>query len=67
MVYRKIASKIFFYDFSRDKNDFFQKKILENRLFNRLLILPQAGNLFQTILRVFLHKVMKKDGVALCC
>ena len=67
MVYRKIASKIFFYDFSRDKNDFFQKKILENRLFNRLLILPKAWNLFQTILRVFLHKITKKVGVGVCC
>ena len=39
---------------------------LENRLFNRLTIFPQAWNLFTKILRVFLHLWMVKVCFGLC-
>ena len=45
----------------------FWLKFLENRPFNSQRILPHLRNLFQTILRAFLHRSVKTDRVALCC
>ena len=44
----------------------FWLKFLENRPFNSHRILPHLRNLFQTILRVFLHRLVKSDGAARC-
>ena len=45
----------------------FWLKFLENRPFNCQRIRPQLRNLFQTILRKFLHGTVQTHGVALCC
>ena len=44
----------------------FVMNFLENRPFNCQRIRPQLRNLFQSILRNFLHRKVKTDGVALC-
>ena len=41
-------------------------KFLEKRLFNSLSIFPEIWNLFNTILRIFLHLLMVKVRLSLC-
>ena len=50
---------------SRD-NYVLTPKVLENRLFNSLPIFPQSWNLFNMILRIFLHLLIVKVRLGLC-
>ena len=50
---------------SRD-NYVLSPKFLENRLLNSLPIRPQSWNLFNTILRIFLHFLLVKMCLSLC-
>ena len=56
----------FFWPFVTCQKWLFVMKFLENRLLNYQTIRLQLRNLFQSILRIFLHRFMKTDDAAGC-